>query len=172
MLFALQTKVSLPDASDRSRRSVGSVFSRDNRASVFPIALINWFEKDWGVSMRERIGKTRLSMVFLFFILNRLFLIPTVLSRKILLTAPKKAGIIVLGLLAKVSLPFDLHFGITWFASLAQVIGGKEVRFMKAKIKYTDGPMGDLKIVKDFLPPPDQLVLREDNEGYYIFEKI
>ena len=23
--------------------------------------------------------------------------------------------------------------------------------------------MGDLKIVKDFLPPPDQLVLREDN---------
>ena len=46
---------------------------------------------------------------------------------------------------------------------MAQVIGGREGRFMKTKIKYTDEPMGDLKIVKDFLPPPDQLVLREDN---------
>lgn len=33
---------------------------------------------------------------------------------------------------------------------------------MKDKIKYTDEPMGDLKVVKDFLPPPDQLVLREE----------
>ena len=33
---------------------------------------------------------------------------------------------------------------------------------MKNKIKYTDEPMGELRIVKDFLPPPIQLVLRED----------
>ena len=33
---------------------------------------------------------------------------------------------------------------------------------MKRKIKYTDEPMGELKVVKDFLPPPDQLVLKED----------
>jgi predicted DNA binding CopG/RHH family protein len=33
---------------------------------------------------------------------------------------------------------------------------------MKNKIKYTDEPMGELKVVKDFLPPPDQLVLKED----------
>jgi predicted DNA binding CopG/RHH family protein len=33
---------------------------------------------------------------------------------------------------------------------------------MKSQIKYTDELMGDLKIVKDFLPPPDQLVLKED----------
>ena len=46
---------------------------------------------------------------------------------------------------------------------MAQVIGGKEGRFMKTKTKYTEEPMGDLRIVKDFLPPPDQLVLREDN---------
>jgi predicted DNA binding CopG/RHH family protein len=37
---------------------------------------------------------------------------------------------------------------------------GKES--MKRKTKYTDEPMGDLKVVKDFLPPPDQLVLKED----------
>lgn len=34
---------------------------------------------------------------------------------------------------------------------------------MKTKIKYTEEPMGDLRIIKDFLPPPDQLVLKEDN---------
>jgi predicted DNA binding CopG/RHH family protein len=41
-------------------------------------------------------------------------------------------------------------------------IGERERGSMKDKIKYTDEPMGDLKVVKDFLPPPDQLVLRED----------
>jgi hypothetical protein len=46
---------------------------------------------------------------------------------------------------------------------MAQVIGEKEGRYMKTRIKYAEEPMGDLKIVKDFLPPPDQLVLREDN---------
>jgi len=34
---------------------------------------------------------------------------------------------------------------------------------MKRKIKYTDGPMGNIKIIDDFLPPPDQLAFKEDN---------
>ncbi|HEC98996.1 MAG TPA: CopG family transcriptional regulator [Proteobacteria bacterium] len=34
---------------------------------------------------------------------------------------------------------------------------------MKSKIKYTNEPMGELRVVKDFLPPPDQLVLKEEN---------
>jgi predicted DNA binding CopG/RHH family protein len=34
---------------------------------------------------------------------------------------------------------------------------------MKKKIKYTDEQMGDLEIVKDFLPSPSQLVLIEKN---------
>ncbi len=33
---------------------------------------------------------------------------------------------------------------------------------MKDKIKYSDEPMGRLKVVPDFLPPPEQLVLKED----------
>ena len=33
---------------------------------------------------------------------------------------------------------------------------------MKSKIKYSDEPMGELRIVEDFLPPPDQLVIKED----------
>jgi predicted DNA binding CopG/RHH family protein len=34
---------------------------------------------------------------------------------------------------------------------------------MKKKIKYTDEPLGKLKVVDDFLPSPDQLVLKEEN---------
>jgi predicted DNA binding CopG/RHH family protein len=33
---------------------------------------------------------------------------------------------------------------------------------MKSKIKYSDEPVGRLKVVKDFLPPPEQLILKED----------
>ena len=33
---------------------------------------------------------------------------------------------------------------------------------MKHPPKYTDEPLGRLKVVDDFLPPPDQLVLKED----------
>jgi predicted DNA binding CopG/RHH family protein len=34
---------------------------------------------------------------------------------------------------------------------------------MKTKIRYTEEPMGELRVVEDFLPPPDQLVLKEEN---------
>jgi hypothetical protein len=34
---------------------------------------------------------------------------------------------------------------------------------MKSRIKYTDEPMGKLRVMKDFLPSPDKLVLKEEN---------
>jgi len=34
---------------------------------------------------------------------------------------------------------------------------------MKSKTKYTEEPMGKLKAIRDFLPPPEQLVLKEEN---------
>ncbi|MCH8263012.1 MAG: CopG family transcriptional regulator [Proteobacteria bacterium] len=34
---------------------------------------------------------------------------------------------------------------------------------MKKKIKYTDEPMGEIKIIEDFLPRPEELVFKEDN---------
>ncbi len=34
---------------------------------------------------------------------------------------------------------------------------------MKSKIKYTEESMGELRAVKDFLPSPEQLVLKEEN---------
>jgi hypothetical protein len=33
---------------------------------------------------------------------------------------------------------------------------------MKAKIKYTDEPMGKVKVVPDFLPSPEELVLKDE----------
>ena len=33
---------------------------------------------------------------------------------------------------------------------------------MKRKPKYTNEPLGRIKVVEDFLPPPEMLVLRED----------
>ena len=33
---------------------------------------------------------------------------------------------------------------------------------MKRETKYTDEPMGEPKVVEDFLPSPDQLVLKEE----------
>jgi predicted DNA binding CopG/RHH family protein len=33
---------------------------------------------------------------------------------------------------------------------------------MKKKIKYTDEPMGKVKVIKDFLPPPEELALKEE----------
>ena len=32
----------------------------------------------------------------------------------------------------------------------------------RTKIKYTNEPLGKLKIIPNFLPPPDQLVLKEE----------
>ena len=34
---------------------------------------------------------------------------------------------------------------------------------MKSKINYSNGPKGELRVVRDFLPPPEQLVLKEEN---------
>ena len=33
---------------------------------------------------------------------------------------------------------------------------------MSAKIKYNEGPIGDIEIVTDFLPSPEELALQEE----------
>lgn len=33
---------------------------------------------------------------------------------------------------------------------------------MKSRIKYTNEPMGKVRVVKDFLPTPDQLAFKEE----------
>jgi len=48
------------------------------------------------------------------------------------------------------------------FASSGQAIGGKASKSMSAKIKYTDEPVGRLKVVPDFLPRPEDLVFQDE----------
>ncbi len=33
---------------------------------------------------------------------------------------------------------------------------------MSTRIKYTDGPIGDVKVVRDFLPPPEELAFKDE----------
>ena len=42
------------------------------------------------------------------------------------------------------------------------VIGGKVKKYMTAKIKYTDEPLGKVKVISDFLPPPEELALKDE----------
>jgi predicted DNA binding CopG/RHH family protein len=46
--------------------------------------------------------------------------------------------------------------------SSQQDIGRKEGRCMKRKIKYTDEPVGNVKVVSDFLPSPEELALKDE----------
>jgi hypothetical protein len=46
--------------------------------------------------------------------------------------------------------------------SSEQDIGGKERGFMKGKIKYTDEPVGKVKVISDFLPSPEELALKAE----------
>ncbi len=34
---------------------------------------------------------------------------------------------------------------------------------MKRENEYSDEPLGDIRIIDDFLPPPDKLVFKEEN---------
>ena len=43
-----------------------------------------------------------------------------------------------------------------------RAIGLEAGKFMKRTPKYTNEPLGRLEVVDDFLPPPDQLVLKDD----------
>ena len=33
---------------------------------------------------------------------------------------------------------------------------------MKRKIRYKDEPLGDLQVIEDFLPPPEQLAFKDE----------
>jgi predicted DNA binding CopG/RHH family protein len=45
---------------------------------------------------------------------------------------------------------------------LAPDIGGRGKKYMKAKMKFTDEPMGKVKVIPDFLPSPEELALKEE----------
>ena len=48
------------------------------------------------------------------------------------------------------------------FGYLAPGTGAKVGKFMKNKIRYSDGPMEKVRVVADFLPSPEELAFREE----------
>lgn len=48
------------------------------------------------------------------------------------------------------------------FESLEPDIGEKGGKFMKKQIHYKDEPMGKVRPIKDFLPSPEELALKEE----------
>ena len=56
-----------------------------------------------------------------------------------------------------------LHIALAESGLLEPVTGVKEKRFMSKTIQYSDEPIGDFKIVADFLPSPEELSLKNDN---------
>ena len=46
---------------------------------------------------------------------------------------------------------------------MEQAIGEKDGKYMRKKIKYSNEPLGDLQIIDDFLPSPEELIFKEDN---------
>ena len=43
------------------------------------------------------------------------------------------------------------------------VIGEKAGGFTRMKTTYADEPIGEIKVVNDFLPRPEDLIFKEDN---------
>ena len=58
-----------------------------------------------------------------------------------------------------------VHF--TWRAGVIRIFGAgywrKGRASMSAKIRYTDEPIGEPKVMRDFLPSPDELAFREED---------
>ena len=58
---------------------------------------------------------------------------------------------------------YALRIGTTSFAYSEPATGGKARQFMSTKIKYTDEPLGEINIIPDFLPSPEELAFREES---------
>lgn len=56
-----------------------------------------------------------------------------------------------------------LPIALAEFGLLALVTGAKVKRFMSKTIRYSDEPIGEFKIVADFLPSPEELSLKNEN---------
>jgi len=48
-------------------------------------------------------------------------------------------------------------------ASTVRATGEREKRYMRNRIKYSDEPMGEPVVIKDFLPRPEELAPKEEN---------
>ena len=60
-----------------------------------------------------------------------------------------------------------MNVRFTYRKNKIRIIGagycGKEKKYMKKKIKYTDEPIGKVKIISDFLPSPEKLAMKDES---------
>jgi len=96
---------------------------------------------------------------------NMPFWIKTVPLRKILPTANRKSVITVLGSAKKATELTRIAslIGPVAFELSVQVIGERVKRSMSKQIQYSDEPMGEIKLIPDFLPSPAELALKKKN---------
>jgi predicted DNA binding CopG/RHH family protein len=83
-------------------------------------------------------------------------------SQKIYPTALLKSGTTALARSAAAFSQSALPTAPKSSASTGLVTGAKESEFMSEKIRYTDEPLGDLEVVPDFLPRPEDLIFRDE----------
>ena len=74
-----------------------------------------------------------------------------------------KSGITVLAKSEMELSRFVSHIEAVLSTLSVQNTGEKGRKYMKSKIKYTDEPLGKLRIVDIFLPPPGDLLFKEEN---------
>jgi len=90
-------------------------------------------------------------------------LIQSVLLPKTLSIVRQKNATTALGKWVLKFSRFGLPIATEPFGSSAQVICEEAGKSMKSKLKYSDEPIGKLRVVNDFLPPPEDLVFKEEN---------
>ena len=90
------------------------------------------------------------------------FLIISVSFWRILSTAMMRNDSIALAGSQVELWPYGLPTVKTKSGLLAPNIGGKARKYMTAKIKYTDEPIGKVKVISDFLPSPEELALKDE----------
>ncbi len=58
---------------------------------------------------------------------------------------------------------FGSHIGLGVFELSVQVIGEKVKKSMSKQIQYSEEPIGEIKLISDFLPSPEELALKKQN---------
>jgi predicted DNA binding CopG/RHH family protein len=95
-------------------------------------------------------------------LLNMPLQIPCVSLLKTNRTAKAKNGFIVLAKLMVRLSRYGLLTAPPSFALSVSATGEKERQFMSAKTKYTNEPLGSVKVIADFLPSPAELAFNEE----------
>jgi len=76
--------------------------------------------------------------------------------------AEQNSDFIVSAVWARVLQPSGSLIAMRSFELSGPAIGVKVNKFMNAKIKYTNEPLGKVEVIADMLPSPEQLAFKED----------